>query len=328
MRILNLLVLTMSLAVVGCTKQPNESIGASVPLKENDVNVTEKDTPASIVVEDNSNELSESEFEFGETSVTTVNTSQAAKKQLMDNITSVKLVEEVTIETATDSNEEVDEQSTSIITKVLNDQSNDVDEHSPITEETYSLDDEQAKNEVELSNYSFYGDPSQPGYQIQLAIFGLVDQGMSIVDANRQVLKNIIRNENSVVSGEAQKLVSQNFVVSKELIGDLSNVTDLSDATKLAIETLPDDVDSIVSLGVTLYPDYAQEVITAATLTGEISGEDAMLLAIAAGADPSSISTATAATAANAVIAATPTPLGAGIGAAGAGGGDSTASIN
>lgn len=179
---------------------------------------------------------------------------------------------------------------------------------------------------VDLEGYTFFGDPSQPGYQIQTEIFTHVAQGMALDDATNKVIQQIISDENSIIGGEASRRVSLDVPVSTQFIGELSRVTNLTDATKLSIESVPNRVDDIITLAVVLYPDYAQDIINAAALTGEVSEQDALVLAIAAGADPTSVSTATAS--GPIAIAAIPIPLGSGVGAGGAGGGDTTASTN
>ena len=106
---------------------------------------------------------------------------------------------------------------------------------------------------------------------------------------------------------------------------NMVNSNKLSDTTKGSIETFPGDAANVVQLAVTLYPSFAQEVIDSAITTGEIEPNDALLAAIAAGADPTSVSSATAA-GGNVEVAGT--PAGTGVGAGGAGGGDTTASTN
>jgi hypothetical protein len=181
---------------------------------------------------------------------------------------------------------------------------------------------------VDLEGYTFFGDPSQPGYQVQVEIFTHVAQGMPLDEATNKVIEQILNDDDSVIGGEANRMVSLDVPVSTQFIGEISRVTNLTDATKLSIETVPDRVDDIITLGVVLYPDYAQDIINAAALTGEISEQDALVLAIAAGADPTTVSTATASGPTAGAIAAIPVPLGSGVGAGGAGGGDTTASTN
>lgn len=181
---------------------------------------------------------------------------------------------------------------------------------------------------VDLDGYTFFGDPSQPGYQVQTAIFTLVEQGKTLDEATNLVIDQIVSDQDSVIGGEANRMVSLDVPVSTQFIGEISRTTNLTDATKLSIEAVPSRVENIISLGVVLYPDYAQDIINAAALTGEIADQDALLLAIAAGADPTTVSTATASGPAAGAIAAAPIPLGSGVGAGGAGGGDTTASTN
>jgi hypothetical protein len=179
-----------------------------------------------------------------------------------------------------------------------------------------------------LEGYSFFGDSTQPGYQVQVEIFSLVAQSTPLDEATNMVIQQIVNDEDAMIGGEANRMVSLDVPVSTQFIGEISRVTNLTDATKLSIETAPDRVRDIITLGVVLYPDYAQDIINAAALTGEISDEEALIVAIAAGADPTTVSTATASGTGAGTIAAIPVPLGSGVGAGGAGGGDTTASTN
>lgn len=181
---------------------------------------------------------------------------------------------------------------------------------------------------AKTGDYTFFGDPSQPGYQIQTAIFDLVSKGTPLEDSTNQIIQQIANDTDSVVGGEAKRLVALYIPISTQFIGELARVTNLIYATKLSIETVPDRVKDIITIGIVLYPKHAQDIINAAVLTGEIAYQDALIVAIEAGADPTTISTAPAAGIATNAIAAVPTPLGSGVGAGGSGGGDTTASSN
>jgi hypothetical protein len=98
------------------------------------------------------------------------------------------------------------------------------------------------------------------------------------------------------------------------------------EATKATIESAPESIVFIINLSIALYPDFAQEVINAAVMTGEMDSEQALLAAISAGADPTTVGEATAA--GGPVLLALAAPVGVGIGAGGTGGGDLTASTN
>ena len=102
-------------------------------------------------------------------------------------------------------------------------------------------------------------------------------------------------------------------------------VNSLIDVSKTLIEENPDRVIEVITLGVVLYPDFAQEVLDGAALTGVITPDDALIAALQAGADPASVSLATAS---GAEVAAPIDPIGPGVGAGGTGGGDTTASTN
>lgn len=176
--------------------------------------------------------------------------------------------------------------------------------------------------------FTIYGNPQQPGYQIQMAIYQMMRSGVTVNEAVLDVINRVV-SENGVISDAvAATAVANDIKLSQDFVLDIAQLTALIDATKKTIVDNPEKLNEIVSLGVALYPMYAQDIITAASLTGEISEDDAVLLAIAAGADPTTITSATAAAAAGGVPALAATPLGSGIGAGGTGGGDTTASTN
>ena len=98
----------------------------------------------------------------------------------------------------------------------------------------------------------------------------------------------------------------------------------LIESVKVLIEENSNLAANVVSIGTYLYPDFAQQVVNGAALSGSIEPNDALAIALASGADPSTVSTATAASG-----SPTPTsPIGSGIGGGGSGGGDTTASSN
>jgi hypothetical protein len=186
----------------------------------------------------------------------------------------------------------------------------------------------QARN---IDDLIFYGDPTQPGYQIQLTIFQLVEQGMSLDLAVNQIITQINSDDSTLIGGEAKRLIRIDTAIAILFIGEIARLNGIIDATKESIVQLPSSLQEFMNLGFVLYPDYAQDIITAATLTGEITGEEALLVAINAGVDPTTVSSATAAGGDNQtanVFIALFTPVGSGTGAGGAGGGDTTVSPN
>lgn len=170
-----------------------------------------------------------------------------------------------------------------------------------------------------------FGDENQPGRTIHSEIVTLVQGGATLDDAVSQTIAKVTREEDTLISGTARLVVSLNKGISVDFMRNMVNSNKLSDTTKGSIETFPGDAANVVQLAVTLYPSFAQEVIDSAITTGEIEPNDALLAAIAAGADPTSVSSATAA---GGDVAVAGTPAGTGVGAGGAGGGDTTASTN
>jgi len=177
--------------------------------------------------------------------------------------------------------------------------------------------------------YIFYGTPDQPGYQIQTAIFALFDQGIPMEQAAQQVIELVINQNQIIRDALAMAAVAEQPSLSVEFVLDIAQLTALIDATKRVMEDNPGQLSSIISLGVTLYPDYTKDIIAAAALTGEMTEEDAILVAIGAGADPTLLASSTAAGSDGPGLSAfAAVPLGSGIGAGGTGGGDTTASSN
>jgi hypothetical protein len=175
------------------------------------------------------------------------------------------------------------------------------------------------------SEQILFGDENQPGRSIHLEIVALINNGVALNDAVSQTIAKVTREEDTLISGTARLVVGLNKGISVNFMRNMVNSNKLSDTTKGSIETFPGDAANVVQLAVTLYPNFAQEVIDSAITTGEIEPNDALLAAIAAGADPTSVSSATAA-GGNVEVAGT--PAGTGVGAGGAGGGDTTASTN
>lgn len=337
MRILAILAIVAATGMtVGCSKKPSEAETATA--KQEQQEIAAKETPESSI------DKAEQPLEVD--ADTTGNSQKIDEALPPVETATVKKVQfpKVTQPTVKAKQPVVSEPSSStLITRLLDSQA----EQAKKAQEKQALEAEQAKAEqanaeklleqsnavaalppVNLEGYSFFGDPTQPGYQVQVEIFTLVAQGMAIDEATNKVVQQIVNDEDGMIGGEANRMVSLDVPVSTQFIGEISRVTNLTEATKLSIETVPDRVRDIITLGVVLYPDYAQDIINAAALTGEISDEEALIVAIAAGADPTTVSTATASGTATGTIAAIPVPLGSGVGAGGAGGGDTTASTN
>lgn len=171
-----------------------------------------------------------------------------------------------------------------------------------------------------------YGNAQQPGYKLHVAAINLMAGGTTSEGASAIVLDDALGDEATMFTPLARGAVLASSDISLTFVEQIINSNSLISSTKTTIENFPEEVVAVVTLAVSLYPDFAQEIIDTAALTGEIDPNDALLAALSAGADPTSISVATAAGTGAVAIAAA--PLGAGIGAGGTGGGDTTASPN
>lgn len=177
-------------------------------------------------------------------------------------------------------------------------------------------------------NPILFGNANQPGYALHKSTVDLIDQGQSTELAVRTALYDALSADTIPLSEGVRTSLETNNEISLAFMSTMIEYNDLFMVTKTMIENYPSNASDIISLSVGLYPEYAQLAIDAATITGEINAEDALIAAISAGADPALVSSATAAGPTAATITAAPVPLGAGIGSAGSGGGDSTASNN
>ena len=143
---------------------------------------------------------------------------------------------------------------------------------------------------------SLYGNKDQSGHRVHQAIHDLVLQGTPVKVAIVNVINNAIANEgNNLLSSAALKSTRNHKPTVLAFMANMVAANDLFPATKSSIEDKPEDVLNIINVAVVLYPDFAQEVINAAAITGVIDPNEALLAAIAAGADPTTVSEATAA---------------------------------
>lgn len=193
---------------------------------------------------------------------------------------------------------------------------------SPVGQ-AYALQEEVA----EASQVTLVGDPTQPGYQIQSRLFELVETSDTLEQALAR-LRVEIEDGGELVSSLISQSIGLDYALFEGFLLEITNLRNLSEATQSVIIEEPEKVSEVVTLAVLLFPDLAQDVINAAAFTGELSGDDALVLALAAGADPTTVSAATAAGPAAGAVAAAPNPVGGGVGAGGTGGGDTTASPN
>ena len=178
---------------------------------------------------------------------------------------------------------------------------------------------------LQFNNASIFGDEVQPGNRLHDVVVLLMEQGRTTPQAISGAIEQSMTEEDTTLTSDAKSAVAFNVPLSNDFYREMVVVNSLIDVTKTLIEENPDKVIEVITLGVVLYPDYAQEVLDGAALTGVITPDDALIAALQAGADPASISVATAA---GADVAQPIDPIGAGVGAGGTGGGDTTASTN
>jgi hypothetical protein len=175
-----------------------------------------------------------------------------------------------------------------------------------------------------LNTVNLFGDEVQPGNRLHNVVVQLMDKGSTVPLAISIAIDSSITEEDTMLLPEAKSAIAFNLSLSNAFYREMVVVNSLIEVTKTLIEENPDSVIEVMTLGIVLYPDFAQEVLDGATLTGSINPEDAFIAALQAGADPSSISLSSARGPAPQPIE----PVGVGIGSGGTGGGDTTASTN
>lgn len=172
---------------------------------------------------------------------------------------------------------------------------------------------------------SLYGNKDQSGTRVHQAIYDLVLRGNPVKGSILKVIDYAIANEGSnLLSPVALTSTKNHKPTFLAFMTNMVAANDLFSATKSLIEGQPENVLNIIDVAVVLYPDFAQEVINAAAITGVIDPNEALLAAIAAGADPTTVS---AATAAGGAVNGVDQPFN-GLGGGGNGNGDPSASNN
>lgn len=184
---------------------------------------------------------------------------------------------------------------------------------------------QQVITEVIPEQVLLFGNEQQAGYTIHVEVVHEMDNDQPLNQASETVIDKLSSEGDTRLNATTKRVMAADKAITLSFVSTMVTLNNLFETTKTTIETFPDDTIDIMTLAVTLYPNFAQEIVDAAAMTGEITPEEALLAAIAAGADPTTVS---AATAAGGNVNVTATPTGTGIGAGGAGGGDTTASSN
>jgi hypothetical protein len=179
---------------------------------------------------------------------------------------------------------------------------------------------------VSAQTATLYGDENQPGNRLHDQIMLIETAGTPRLQAIGKGIDDSMDEDSTILGGEAKSAVAFDEPHVNVFYVEMVESNSLIEVIKVLSETYPDKVVHTITLGVVLYPDYAQDVFDGAALAGVMSPEDILVAVIQAGADPSTVSDATAG--GNLPGPGTVPPIGPGIGGGGPGGGDTTASTN
>lgn len=153
----------------------------------------------------------------------------------------------------------------------------------------------------------------------------LVEGGESIDVAVSNVVDNALTESNDLLSEDQKLLVSENADIAKALLLAIYNEQDVLAAITEVTGTYQDRIREVVATAVALFPGNANDIVIAASLTGLLTEDELIEIALQNGASEEQLSTATAA---GGDAGPDVTPLGEGVGAGGNGGGDPSASTN
>jgi hypothetical protein len=135
---------------------------------------------------------------------------------------------------------------------------------------------------------------AQSSVTIQQAINNLSQDAPD--DVIKQLINNALTEQGITLSAEALVALTENKEIAFTFVSNLVKTNDVYEATKLTIEnSSADEVDNIVTVTIALFPVQAQEVVDALVFTDALSATDAVLAAITAGADATTVSEDTAA---------------------------------
>jgi hypothetical protein len=180
--------------------------------------------------------------------------------------------------------------------------------------------------QVGVASALAYGNQSQSGTRLHQEIQSLMQNGDALIISSELVVNKSLIESSAVLSPSATITVNADKQSTIEFMRNMVATNTLFEATKATIESTPENITYIINLAIALYPDFAQEVVYAVIMAGEMDPEQALLAAIIAGADPTTVGGATAA--GGSVTPLLLAPVGVGVGAGGTGSGDITASTN
>lgn len=153
----------------------------------------------------------------------------------------------------------------------------------------------------------------------------LVQGGESIETAISSVVDNALTESNDLLNEDQKLLVSENADIAKALLLAVYNQQDVLAAITDVTGSYQNRIREVVATAVALFPNNANDIVIAASLTGLLTEEELIEIALENGATEEQLGTATAA---GGDVGPNVTPLGEGVGAAGNGGGDPSASTN
>lgn len=161
-----------------------------------------------------------------------------------------------------------------------------------------------------------------PGLQVRGLIIEQIDQGNTPQVAASDVSETVL-DEGLFFDAAGMAYLQDNKPSYTTMVGLLNDNATGFELAIAGFGVLPDEVQQVVTIAIIFFPEDANEIYNIALQMQLLNEEDALLAAISAGIDPSTL-TATAA----GDLGTPVSPLGAGTGAAGAGGGDTTVSAN
>ena len=162
----------------------------------------------------------------------------------------------------------------------------------------------------------------QPGTQVRGLLINEVEAGKALDIASDEISETVL-SEGLFFKAAGFAYLEQNresYVNMVELLNENATGFEIAIA---GLDTMPDVPSQVVTIAMIFFPESADEIYSIASQMGVLSEDDALLAAINAGIDPTTLTATAAGANGNSV-----SPLGVGTGAAGAGGGDTTVSAN
>jgi hypothetical protein len=161
-----------------------------------------------------------------------------------------------------------------------------------------------------------------PGTKVRGLLVSEVEAGKELSAASSEVSSTVL-SEGLYFDATGRTYLEQNRSSYESMVTLLNENASGFEITIAGLDTMPEIPAQVVTIAMIFFPESADEIYSIASQMGMLSEDDALLAAINAGIDPTTL-TATAAGANGNDFS----PLGVGTGAAGAGGGDTTVSAN